>query len=174
MSLTYPPPAPSTADPENFDTKADAFLAWITTFITELNAVLGATIPAGSAAANTLTGDTLAPNVLTASIASILGALAIAGGVKTASGTSALTLSGSAADLFNISTTGAYFVFAYLSNAGAQYNAASIVLCDGTNVSQAVAYNGANMTITTSGSGVKATQSAGSPQTVSYSYLKIL
>ncbi len=62
-ALTPLPPAPSIDDPDNFATEADAFVAALGTLVTELNLIIGATIPAGSAAASTLTGDTLAQNV---------------------------------------------------------------------------------------------------------------
>ena len=42
MTITALPAAPSTADPANFNTKADAFIAALGTFVTEANAVAAA------------------------------------------------------------------------------------------------------------------------------------
>lgn len=79
MALTPLPPAPSILDPENFSAEADAFVAALGTLVTELNAIIGLTIPAGSAAASTLTGDTLAANVLESSLTSIGGLVPVTG-----------------------------------------------------------------------------------------------
>lgn len=69
--ITPLPPAPSVLDPENFSEEADAFVAALGAFVTELNAIIGTTIPAGSAAANTLTGSTIAANVTASSLTSV-------------------------------------------------------------------------------------------------------
>lgn len=70
MSLTLPPTAPDIADPSTFEARAQAFVLWITTNeVPELNTIIGTTIPAGSAAAGTLTGNALAANVINSSLA---------------------------------------------------------------------------------------------------------
>lgn len=70
-TITQPPTPPSIDDPENFATRADAFVAWQVVFAAELADIIGQTIPAGSAAAGTLTGATLAANVLASSLTSV-------------------------------------------------------------------------------------------------------
>lgn len=92
--VTPLPTPPSIADPENFDTLADAFLAALPQFVTEINTIIGVTIPAGSAAAGTLTGNTIASNVVTSSLTSV-GALtgltgAAAGGTWVGTGTNTI------------------------------------------------------------------------------------
>jgi hypothetical protein len=71
MPITAPPDPPSIDDPENFAVKAQAFTEWMVTFRDELDVIIGQTIPAGSAAAGTLTGTEMASNVVTSSLTSL-------------------------------------------------------------------------------------------------------
>ncbi|MDB5420308.1 MAG: hypothetical protein JWR59_255, partial [Brevundimonas sp.] len=43
--LTPPPTPPSTSDPANFDSRADAFLAWFPTFVAQINAFIAGVLP---------------------------------------------------------------------------------------------------------------------------------
>ena len=90
MALTPLPPAPSILAPETFSEDADAFVAALGTLVTELNAIIGLTIPAGSAAASTLTGSTLAANVLASSLTSLGTIASFIAGTITASGVATL------------------------------------------------------------------------------------
>lgn len=72
------------------------------------------------------------------------------------------------------SGAGMYQVYAYLFSEGASYMASAIVGFDGgSTVSRIDGVNGANMTISVSGSNIQATQTSGVTQTVRYVYLKI-
>jgi hypothetical protein len=97
MTITAPPDPPDIDDPENFATKAQAFVEWLVTFRDELDAIIGQTIPAGSAAAGTLTGGTLAANVLASSLTSLgtLAALVLGTGAKYTSAAQTITAAGS-------------------------------------------------------------------------------
>lgn len=66
-----PPPTdiPDIADPSTFAARAQAWVAWQKIWYAELAAIIGITIPAGSAAAGTLTGNTLAANIINSSLA---------------------------------------------------------------------------------------------------------
>lgn len=70
-AVTQLPDPPQSTDPENFAARADAFVAALQTMVDEINAVLGPTVPAGSAAAGTLTGTTIASNVVTSSLTTV-------------------------------------------------------------------------------------------------------
>ena len=97
------------------------------------------------------------------------------GGAKTASGSVSATTA-VATTIFSITAalTGRYEVVALVgfSGAPAQYTAIATIIWDG-NGSRVVANNGANLTITISGSNVQITQTSGSTQTVSWSFLRI-
>lgn len=71
MTITALPAAPSIDDPENFAAEADAFVAALANLVTELNTVIGTSIPAGSAGAGSLTGNTLAAGVTASSLTSL-------------------------------------------------------------------------------------------------------
>jgi hypothetical protein len=94
--------------------------------------------------------------------------------VNTTSGVSAVTPDLTPITLFALPGAGLFRVFAYLSNAGAQYIASAEVGHDGTNPQLVRADNGANMTITLSGSNVQGTQASGAGEPISWSYLRIL
>lgn len=66
-----------------------------------------------------------------------------------------------------------YEVYASIDSAGSAYMATARIGFDGSNVFRMGGENGANMTITVSGSNVQVTQTSGATQTVRYSYLKI-
>lgn len=71
-TITQPPPYPDIADPENFADEAQAWVQWLSDeFAPALAEIIGNTIPEGSAAAGTLTGNTLAPNVVHSSLTSL-------------------------------------------------------------------------------------------------------
>jgi hypothetical protein len=97
------------------------------------------------------------------------------GGAKTASGSVSATTA-VATTIFSITAalTGRYEVVALVgfSGAPAQYTAIATIIWDG-NGSRVVANNGANLTITISGTNVQITQTSGSTQTVSWSFLRI-
>ena len=100
-----PPPAdlPDIADPLTFAARAQAWVIWMNTWFAELTAIIGITIPAGSAAASTLTGDTLAANVVASSLTSVgtLSALTVAGATAF---NGAVTLGDNAADVLLMTT----------------------------------------------------------------------
>ena len=97
------------------------------------------------------------------------------GGARTASG-SVSAATAVATTIFSITAalTGRYEVVALVgfSGAPAQYTAIATIIWDG-NGSRVVANNGTNLTITISGSNVQITQTSGSTQTVSWSFLRI-
>ena len=70
-------------------------------------------------------------------------------------------------------SAGLYNVYAYLAAGGAAYMSSALVAFDGTSVVRLSGTNGANLTITVSGTNVQVTQTSGVNQTVSYVYLKI-
>jgi hypothetical protein len=95
-------------------------------------------------------------------------------GLKSASGASASTASGSPVTLFAASSAGMYLVTTYIVDAGAaNYTATAIVLNDGTNARIINTSNGASLTLTLSGTNVQSTQSSGSAAVMTYTYLWI-
>lgn len=80
-----------------------------------------------------------------------------------------------ATTLFDTSTNaGMYLVFAQLASSGAaNYTASATVLNEGTGA-RIVANDGSLLTLTLSGTNVQGTQSSGSTQTITWSYLRVL
>ena len=97
-------------------------------------------------------------------------------GLKTASG-NVTTTSGVASTIFTMSGTsrGRYEVVALIPNSGgaSQYTAIATAIWDGSGA-RIISNNGSNLTLTLSGGSVQVTQSAGSAQTVYWSYLFIV
>lgn len=94
--------------------------------------------------------------------------------VRSASSVTAITATATPVTLFTPSanSSGLYLVNAYITNAGAaNYTAAAWLLFDGTNARLVTISNGALLTITLSGTDVQATQTSGSNQVISYSYI---
>lgn len=187
MALTPPPPAPDINDPDTFEARAQAWVVWAATFVSELNAILGITIPAGSAAASTLTGNTLAANVLNSSLtslgtiaslaataAAVSGAL-MAGTFKTDAQTTNCA-NGVATTLFNPGTTpGRYDVFAYIAGVGsANYTASATFLYEGSDARGPVNdAPGALLVLSRSGTSIQVTQTSGGAADVVWSYVRI-
>lgn len=73
---------------------------------------------------------------------------------------------------FSATAAGRYDVVAYISNLGTAYTAFSTVVSDGTNA-RLSSSNGANLTITLSGTDVQVTQTSGSTQTVAFAYQQL-
>lgn len=121
-----------------------------------------------------LTGNLLVGTTSTAGSSSNATALVL-GGARTANGSVSATTA-VATTIFSITAalTGRYEVVALIgfSGAPAQYTAIATIIWDG-NGSRVVANNGSNLTITISGSNVQITQTSGSTQTVSWSFLRI-
>ena len=119
-------------------------------------------------------GNLLVGTTSTAGSSSNATALVL-GGARTANGSVSATTA-VATTIFSITAalTGRYEVVALIgfSGAPAQYTAIATIIWDG-NGSRVVANNGANLTITISGSNVQITQTSGSTQTVSWSFLRI-
>ena len=93
-----------------------------------------------------------------------------------ATGTETGVVSGVATNLFQLPTTaGLYEVYVYLANAGAGslYMASARVGADGGEVALIGSEHGANMTITVASNYVRATQTSGASQTVSWGYRKL-
>ena len=91
-------------------------------------------------------------------------------------GTEAGVVSGVATNLFLLPVTaGLYEVYVYLANAGSGslYMASSRVGADGGEVARIGGESGANMAITVASNFVRATQTSGSTQTVSWGYRKL-
>jgi hypothetical protein len=91
-------------------------------------------------------------------------------------GTEAGVISGVATNLFLLPVTaGLYEVYVYLANAGAGslYMASARVGADGGEVARIGGESGANMTITVASNYVRATQTSGTNQTVSWGYRKL-
>jgi len=120
------------------------------------------------------TGNLLVGTTSTAGSSSNATALVL-GGARTANGSVSATTA-VATTIFSITAalTGRYEVVALIgfSGAPAQYTAIATIIWDG-NGSRVVANNGSNLTITISGSNVQITQTSGSTQTVSWSFLRI-
>lgn len=94
---------------------------------------------------------------------------------NSSSGVTAVTASGAAVTLFNLASlaAGVFDVFAYLPNAGAVYLSWARYGYDGTNARLGTTDLGANMSLTLSGTSAQATQSSGSGQAITYTYLRI-
>lgn len=94
--------------------------------------------------------------------------------------TSANTTAGtvSAADsaattLFNSAAApGLYVIAAWITDAGAIYTASADLICDNTNC-RILSNNGAGMTLTLSTASVQATQTTGTTQTITWTYLRV-
>lgn len=178
-ALTPLPEPPSTADPENFDARADAFLAALANLVAELNTIIGLTIPAGSAAANTLTGTTLAANVIIASLQNITGALDIAGVLSTPAGGNSdkgnIGAAGATTAMFTANNLGIgwYLVGAAARAGGSAYGSVALICYDGANVFRAGGFNGADSSIDVSGVSVRYNQGSGVPQNVDWFYILI-
>ena len=54
MSFTAPPSPPSSSDPDNFDTEGDAFIAWLPTFVTEMNVYQAALVALAAGTATSM------------------------------------------------------------------------------------------------------------------------
>lgn len=99
------------------------------------------------------------------------------GETRSNSGTISSNTSGVAATAFTASSAGTYLIWAQVSNSGVAYHAFAIVTrasggSGGTALKEA--WNGANLTITVSGSDVQITQSSGSSNiAVAWRYLLI-
>lgn len=95
--------------------------------------------------------------------------------VNSGSGFFAGVVSGVAQTLFapSLLSGGLFQVFVYMDSAGGAYMATARVGVDRANVTRLGGENGANMTITVSGSDVKATQTSGSNQTIIYFYQRV-
>lgn len=134
----------------------------------------GGTITFSPAMTLDASGNLLVGTTSTAGSSSNATALVL-GGARTANGTVSATTA-VATTIFSITAalTGRYEVVALIgfSGAPAQYTAIATIIWDG-NGSRVVANNGANLTITISGSNVQITQTSGSTQTVSWSFLRI-
>lgn len=92
--------------------------------------------------------------------------------LRTASGTQSASDS-VATTLFALPGAGMYKVLAYIANAGSIYLAEATYGHDGTNARLIEANNGANMSLTLSGTNVQGTQISGGVNTITYAYLRI-
>lgn len=82
MALTTLPTPPSTASPNDFDDRADAFVAALPTMVTEINAVLP-TIDSAAASAATASAAAAAALAATGYVASSVQSLSLTTGSKT-------------------------------------------------------------------------------------------
>jgi hypothetical protein len=89
---------------------------------------------------------------------------------NTSTGTTAVT-SGVAATMFTISTVGAYYVFAWVSSSGTNFQSVYLVSSDGVTAHAVAIKAGSSIVISTSGLNVQATVSA--TGSINYSYLRV-
>lgn len=98
---------------------------------------------------------------------------ATGGSWNSGSGTVATTSAVAATMFAAPDTPGLYLVYAYVADAGTNYMSFAEITYDGTTLVRKDGTNGANLTITVSGTDVQATQSSGAAQTVAYAYVRI-
>jgi hypothetical protein len=89
-------------------------------------------------------------------------------------GVTASTASGTPVTIFAPLGTYAYQVYAYVSGAGANYVATSIVVNDGSTNNLLSYSHGANLTITVAGANIQCTQTSGAAAVITYKYIAIV
>lgn len=91
--------------------------------------------------------------------------------------TTASTADNTFVTLFTATAAGAYKVYAYIGNVGANYAGTCDVIFDGTNLlivsDQTAPITGANLEFGVDGADLQAKQTSGAPQVIQYTYLRI-